>query len=99
MDKYIELLDKMAKEHRFVYSLQLIHVDDWDITNVNTKDTTCVRVDDYKELNGTYDNILQLKKEADKLYLCVSGDGEIYSDTRGWDGGSTVGHYRYFIEK
>jgi hypothetical protein len=98
MDKYIELLDKMAKEHKCIYSLQLIHVDTWDITNIDTKNTTCVKVDDHKELNGTYDNVMELRKKAAKYYLDIGG-GEIYTDTRGWDGGSTVGHYRYFIEK
>lgn len=99
MDKYIELLDTMAKEHGYVYNLQLIHVDTWGSIDINTKNKTCVKVNDHKELNGTYDNVIELRKAADKYYLSVGGNGEIYTDTRGWDGGSTVGHYRYFIEK
>lgn len=95
MEEIIQQLDKYASESSFVYDLRLTNIHNWSTKDYSNK--KCVNVEDCKELNGIYDNLEQLTKKANTLYLNVSGDGEIYTDTRSWIGGTTIGHYSYIL--
>jgi hypothetical protein len=70
-----------------------------DFSNKNYNNKKCVKVEDCKELNGIYDNLEQLRVKAHTLYLDVGADGDIYTDTRSWCGGTTIGHYTYILLK
>lgn len=83
MDQYKEVLDKLSNEVGYFYDKNI---------NVNNLNSKSVVVEDCLELNGTYDNIEQLRNAAGRYYCDVSG-GEIYGDSLG--GEVTIRHYRY----
>lgn len=95
MEEIIKQLDKYAYESGCVYNVSLMNIHDWSTKDYSNK--KCVKVEDYKELYGIYDNLEQLTAKANNLYLGVSCYGEIYTDTRSWDGGHVVGHYSYIL--
>lgn len=94
MEKLIKILDDAAKECGVVYNLHIIDKQH-DVTFYSNQNTMRVQVEDYEPLNGIYDNLKELEEKAHHLTIA---NGEIFTDTRGWLGGTTVGHYR-FISK
>lgn len=93
MEDIVKQLDLLAASCGYVYDLRMTKMSDWSSQYFSNKGH--IIVEDYTNLNGIYDSIEQLREKAIQFDLDISNDGEIYTDTRGWTGGTTVGHYFY----